>query len=273
MTAPNWLLHQNSLKASNPPNMPAAVGIQSYTYIPINPIPVPNGMKDSNGKVIEFSDKKSAFAFLNNESLIMTIMSSDTAGKLTYLVASANAKLQKGSYIIDQIRFRVVPYKVNDKNGSPKLVFILIGIGARATIDFCLSSGSIGTGSIFPLGVEFSHSNATGTISIQSLGVSGGDISPYLNVPSGVSLDNLSETLRKLDAIKLFGMLSDNVNVQPQIIAIDSKGLDINDILLDLYSVVNAPPALMMAAGLVDQMDAARMPETTGKSLFQFVGI
>jgi hypothetical protein len=226
-----------------PVGSPAAQNgaVVAYRYIPIEPLPVPVGLTMANGKPLVWTDNMDALGLFENEALNESIATTDASGNFEYLVAGANAAYGSGRMTLDSIRYTVVPYPVTQSGAlsTPTVVFLIVGIGARADIDFSSAKGGVTAGQLLSLSAQ----NVTGNIMMRSMGISSSSISPMLRTPAGLTVENISETFRALDTIKLIGSLSasdSSVKITPEIIGIDPGDLSMNVVLADLYSFIHS---------------------------------
>jgi hypothetical protein len=230
-----------------PVGTPAAQNstVLAYRYIPIEPLPVPANLTLANGKPLVWTNNTDALALFENEALNEAIAEFDASGNLAYLVASANAAYTAGRMTLDSIRYTVVPYPVTQagSTSSVSIVFLIVGIGARADVDFSSAKGGVTAGQLLSLAAQ----DVTGNIMMRSMGISSSSITPMLRTPAGLTFENISETFRSLDTIKLIGSMSasdSSVKITPEIVGIDPGDVPMKVVLADLYSFShNANPS------------------------------
>ncbi|MEO0364964.1 MAG: hypothetical protein AAF265_05660 [Pseudomonadota bacterium] len=227
--------------------------VASYSYVPIEPIPVPPSLRNAKNECMTWdpNDNSSALRLLENEALIASVGQRNDSGTVNYFVADANAVITRGIYTLDSVRYTAIPFLVSDaltaaSESQAKVVFLLVGVGARAEIEFSSDRKSVDTSSLLKLGVQAESNKITGQINLRSLGVTSNSVSTLLALPSGLDFANIEATLRSLDAVKLIATVASaapetSIRVNPQIIAIDPVDIPIQDILKDIYKAAINP--------------------------------
>ena len=248
---------QQAASVGNPAAQNAVV---AYRYIPIEPLPVPVGLTMADGKALVWTNNTDALGLFENEALNESIATTDASGNLEYLVAGANAAYGAGRMTLDSIRYTVVPYPVTRSGTTPttSVIFLIVGIGARADVDFSSAKGGVTAGQLLSLSAQ----NVTGNIMMRSMGISSSSISPMLRTPAGLTLENISETFRALDTIKLIGSMSasdSSVKITPEIIGIDPGDVPMNVVLADLYSFSHDPSPSDAAKAKLKLLDNWRL--------------
>lgn len=216
--------------------------IVSYRYIPIEPLPMPAkavpGTHGSDDAITNEEILKS----LHNEAFMMYLSDSDFSGSAS-MVASLQGGHQNGVYTLDQIKYRVCPYTVEIGENDTQIVFLIVGIGGRATIKYSSNKVIANSGGIFGLAAQLSASKAQGSIDIRSMGITGKSIAPFMGSPGNITMNNITDSLKKIDAIKLVGIMSagdaDLTILHPQIIAVDPQGLDMKVVMSSLYRAID----------------------------------
>ena len=170
------------LTAGDPQNAP------SYGYHPIDPLPVFTVTKD---------DQKPPTALeilgaLPDETMRIAIGEIQGSGNISFGPAKTGVAGRSYVVILDYIKFQTQSFAVQeDKDGNLKrvnrflaptviaptskdtIVPVYVGVGLRLTANITVSEGKVDLGNLFALGVAAQAKQVTGTMVVQTLGVSG----------------------------------------------------------------------------------------------------
>jgi hypothetical protein len=233
--------------------------IISYRYIPILPMPVPKGLIGARGALVDWKGNSEALNLLENEALRATLGRKESSGLISYGIANSSAKISSGLFTLDSIRYTATPYLLpsyevvcGSESGSrercsgsawtSRVAFLLVGVGARAEIDFSSKSRSFDAASILTFSAK--ADGVDGRINISSIGVTSASISPLLSASYNLSSENIESTLKSLEAVKLIATFSggsNEVKITPQILAIDPGDMPMTLLLEDIYRVIGNP--------------------------------
>jgi hypothetical protein len=241
--------------------------IISYRYIPIEPLPMPAKAVPGTQGSDDAASNEEILKSLHNEAFMMYISDSDIHGSAS-MVVSLQGGRQKGQYTLDQIKYRVCPYTVKTADEKEHVVFLIVGIGGRATIQYEARNAIANSGGIFGLAAQLSANKAQGSIDIRSMGISGKSIAPFMGSPGEITMNNITDSLKKIDAIKLVGILSASdpslTILHPQILAVDPQDLTMKDVMSSLYrSIDKAAKKNRLLAAQAAEANPTRSPSET----------
>jgi len=210
---------------SNPVTTPQTLGdlanVPSFGYTPIDPVPA---TVDSC-----FTKGNSITRILTDETIRLAIGSINGFANVSYGRDFVGYRGKRYLVILDYIKYTTIPYTVNvwrdttrihirylttgdptlnppydDKNvvfGETSTLPLYVGVGLRITADVTVNSDSLSL-DLFGLGVAASANKANGTLVVQTLGVSGENISPLLPLPSKLNETTIENAIVSLGTIK-----------------------------------------------------------------------
>ena len=210
---------------TNPVTTPVTPGdplnAASYGYTPIDPVPARIDSALTQGNSIT--------RVLTDETIRLAIGSINGFANVTYGKDYVGYRGKRYLVILDYIKYTTIPYTVNvwrdttrlhirylttgdptvnppydDNNiifGETSTLPLYIGVGLRITADVTVNTDSLNL-ELFGLGVAASANRANGTLVVQTLGVSGENISPLLPLPSKLNETTIENAIVSLGTIK-----------------------------------------------------------------------
>ena len=138
--------------------------------------------------------------------------------------------------MLDYIKFTTLPLKVklasSDSSGeknfsrvsqqaisSETVVPVYIGVGLRLTANVTVTEGSVDLGNLIALGIAAQSNKITGTLVVQTLGISGEGISANIPMPSDINQTSIQNAIQALGAIKA-NIYSEKTLVSPRVVGI-----------------------------------------------------
>ncbi len=95
---------------------------------------------------------------------------------------------------------------------------VYVGVGLRIQASVTVLKDSVNLGSLYGLGVAASQNKLSGTLVIQSLGISGENISPIIPIPDRINESTIQTAMQSLATIK--SKIYDNkTKITPQVVA------------------------------------------------------
>lgn len=176
---------------------------QTYGYQPLDPLPVAIAHKDS-------ITNKDVLNALPDETMRIAIGQFNVDGGISFGISNIGVKGSNYLITLDYIKFTTnsigVTFKdslyiLNDRN--PDLFIpVYIGVGLRLTANISVIKGSVDLGDLFALGAAASAGKITGTLVLQTLGISGESISATIPFPSEINSNSIQNAILSLGAIK-----------------------------------------------------------------------
>lgn len=131
---------------------------------------------------------------------------------------------------------------------------VYVGVGLRLTAEITVNKGSVDLGSLFALGLEAKAGKISGTLTIQSLGLTGEGVTSAIPIPTKIDDSTIQNAIVALGSIK-GKMYSPATVVSPRVVGIyknfDSKTGSVNDVIglllsnpVTLNTAVGAPSPL-----------------------------
>jgi hypothetical protein len=99
---------------------------------------------------------------------------------------------------------------------------VYVGIGVRMTASVTVNDTSVELGSLYGLGAGAQSKKLQGTLVIQTLGLSGENISPHIPLPSEINITTIQNAIQALATIKS-KLYDANAYVVPVVLAIDDN--------------------------------------------------
>jgi hypothetical protein len=101
-------------------------------------------------------------------------------------------------YLADAPSLRSKPYYQSANTVVP----VYIGVGLRLTANITVRKGEVNLGNLFAIGAGVQSGNVTGTLVVQTLGLSGPTISAAIPIPSEVNPTTIQNALLAIGTIK-----------------------------------------------------------------------
>jgi len=199
----------------------------SYGYQPIDPLPV-------NMKYSGILSNKRILDSLPDETMRLAIGEVLGSGGITFGLAKAGYKGNSYVVILDYIKFNTESFGVKltqDKNtqttkaslitgeGADVIVPTYLGVGLRLTANVTVNEGSVDLGNLFALGVAAQSKKISGTLVVQTLGISGENISTIIPMPSELNPSTIQNAIMSLGAIKA-KIYQENTIITPRIVGV-----------------------------------------------------
>ncbi|WP_160712195.1 hypothetical protein [Chitinophaga solisilvae] len=149
---------------------------------------------------------------------------------------------------------------LHDREVSNRIkVPVYMGVGLRIQASITVLSDSINLSSFYSLGLAASQKKLNGTMIIQTLGISGENISPLMPMPDQINESTIQSAMQALATIKSKIYDAKGVIISPQVIGFKlSFPIDGAKDLLEA-TLQSAPPALGVTA--TGKMMVLEMPE------------
>ncbi len=172
---------------------------------------------------------------LPNESMMISTTTYDGAVALTAPFVTTSVKGKDYTVTIDYGKFRTEPIAID--NGSP--IQLNIGVGLRMTARFKSLQNEINLSGLYGIGIAAQEGKIKGSLSIETIGLSGNGITPFIPIPSDLSIASIQSAVQAIAAMKA-KLYTDEVDITPQIFSIDTILDKVNaERFLGLYADVN----------------------------------
>jgi hypothetical protein len=103
-----------------------------------------------------------------------------------------------------QIRKYALSYQDSSKSDKNQLMYVplYLGIGLRLTANVTVLSGKVDLGNLIAIGAAASANRVSGTLVVQTLGISGAGVSAVLPMPSDINTTTIQSAIQALGEIK-----------------------------------------------------------------------
>ena len=191
----------------------------SYGYQPLDPLPVDVRI---NNKVIDpLTERAAILNALGDETMRIVIGEVEGAGQISY--GSSKMGYEGRSYVvvIDYMKFQTYPklFRYSQDSAAVKIYTLIeqvpdgkmikqrflpmyIGVGLRLSANIKVNKGSVDLGNLFLLGMAAQENRVTGSLVIQTLGISGDKITDLLPMPTEISPTAIQNAITALATIK-----------------------------------------------------------------------
>lgn len=237
------LLNALLISCSVSKDLPKTIGEQnsaSFGYQPVDPLPVDifyphRKFKDSVVKLSKLNNL--IMSSLPDETMRLAIGQIDSKSDVTFTTAKIGYAGSSYIVILDYIKFdtkslqvqfikdangilnNFKPFNKNDvENSTPDgIIPMYIGVGLRFTATITVNEGKVDLGNLFALGVAAETKKITGTLIIQTMGISGKDISSLIPMPSQINTTTIQNAIMSLAAIKA-KIYENDIDINPRVV-------------------------------------------------------
>lgn len=217
---------------------PAVSGADtSYGYQPLDPAPIIIQAVDAQGRcVIDGKPSRDeVLGALPDETMRLAIGKIDSSGKLTYGTSSISASNSQYVVTIDYVKSNTVAFFVKKEEspasasfqvkvvGSPKeadsSVPVYVGIGLRLTANLTTSASGINLANLLSIGAAAQANKLSGTLVLQTMGITGENISTALPIPSEISVASIQSAIQAIGTMKA-KLYDGKTVIQPRVVAV-----------------------------------------------------
>lgn len=203
----------------------------AFGYHPLDPLPI---------KIVNVGNQPMTNTRLLNalpdETMRLAIGQVSKSGGLKFTVATAGVEGNSYVVILDYIKFNTNSFNVqlqkenqfemkatllddSSKQQADVVVPVYIGIGLRLTANITVIKGSVDLGNLFAIGVQASAQKISGTLTVQTLGISGENISGSIPLPSEINATTIQNAILALGTIKA-KMYEDKTLITPRVVGV-----------------------------------------------------
>jgi hypothetical protein len=195
----------------------------NYGYHPLDPLPVKLTV-----------DKSKVLEEMPDETIRIAVGTVSGDGGITYGPAKIGVEGKNYVIVLDYIKFGTDSFGVAlsekdtkgnrvatlvDVSKANAVVPVYIGVGLRLTANIFVKKGSVNLGSLFALGVAAKAEQVSGTLVIQTLGVSGPEISGLIPMPGEISESTIQNAILALASIKA-KIYDSKTSITPRVVGV-----------------------------------------------------
>ncbi len=235
----------------------APVNENSYGYHPLDPLPI---------KIDAVGDKPLTNSRLLNslpdETMRLAIGQISKSGGLKFGTATAGYEGNSYVVILDYIKFNTNSFNVKlEKENAIEMKAILladtaqnadvvvpvyIGIGLRLTANITVNKGQVDLGNLFAIGAQAAAQKISGTLTVQTLGISGESISGSIPMPSEINATTIQNAILALGTIKA-KLYEDKTLITPRVVGVyNNLGGNAETINGFISSILQKPKILIV---------------------------
>ncbi len=198
----------------------------SYGYHPLDPLPV-----------YLMINKSEYLEAMPDETIRIAVATVSGDGGLTFGPAKIGVEGKNYVVILDYIKFGTESFgvKLSQKDGKGEriatlvevskaseadvVVPVYVGVGLRLTADVYVKKGEVNLGSLFALGAAAKAEQVSGTLVIQTLGVSGPEISGLIPMPGEISESTIQNAILSLASVKA-KIYDSKTSITPRVVGV-----------------------------------------------------
>ena len=201
-----------------------------YGYHPLDPLPV----KVTNNSGDPLTNAKVLTA-LPDETMRLAIGEISMSGGITFTTATAGYAGRSYVVVLDYIKFNTQSFPVKldsdlvkknerkprvvKQNEADVIVPLYIGVGLRLTANITVHKGEINLGNLFAIGAQASAQKVSGTLIVQTLGISGENISSAIPMPSEINVTTIQNAILALGTIKA-NIYDASTTITPRVVGV-----------------------------------------------------
>jgi hypothetical protein len=147
----------------------------------------------------------------------------------------------------------LVRVQVGDASRAEDSIPVYVGVGLRLTANIRTSSGRINLGDLISIGAAAKEDRLSGTLVIQTLGITGENISTALPIPTEISPSSIQNAILAIGTIKS-KMYDNKITIQPRVVGFyKNVGGDISAVNAIISSLSTKPIGLPVEASSSSQ--------------------
>jgi len=200
----------------------------AYGYQPLDPAPVKVTLEGQCGSILDA---------LPDETMRMAIGKVDASGNITFGPASLSAANGRYMVIIDYVKsdtkpifiirsenedstIKITPLSEQKRNDANMAVPVYVGVGMRLTANLTTREANIDLGNLVAIGAAAQANTLSGTMVIQTLGVSGENISTALPIPNDISMASIQNSIQSLGTMKAKLYDTTKTTIHPRVVGL-----------------------------------------------------
>ncbi|MCS5490363.1 hypothetical protein [Algoriphagus limi] len=231
----------NSVKV--PTTLGDSSNASSFGYHPVDPLPV--WVENLGQKTIDYSTLLGA---MPDETIRLAIAEVTNEGVLNFGTSSIGVAHHNYVVILDYIKystdffrveytnqdgtdFSVLPrYEkseiensydpiIRSVNEGDAVVPVYVGVGLRLTASITVNKNGVDLGNLFSIGAQASSNKIAGTLTVQTLGISGDNISSIIPMPSEINPTTIQNAILAMGTIKA-KLYDDQTVITPRVVGV-----------------------------------------------------
>lgn len=215
----------------------------SFGYHPVDPLPV--WVENLGQKTIDYSTLLGA---MPDETIRLAIAEVTNEGVLNFGTSSIGVAHHNYVVILDYIKYSTDFFRVeylNDEgtdfsvlpryekseiensydpiirsvNEGDAVVPVYVGVGLRLTASITVNKNGVDLGNLFSIGAQASSNKIAGTLTVQTLGISGDNISSIIPMPSEINPTTIQNAILAMGTIKA-KLYDDQTVITPRVVGV-----------------------------------------------------
>lgn len=155
----------------------------------------PEGFQPVSPSDAGFDDVNDILAVLPNESVSVAVNKRQKDAEIVYGPAHLSVKNASYEVKVDYIKYQTTQYE--DSND-----IFRVGVGIRIVAFVKTKKAGIDLGSLYALAVAAENNQLSGTLTMETMGISGEKITPLIPIPSKIDVSTIQNALQAAAAIK-----------------------------------------------------------------------
>ena len=236
----------------------------SYSYRPLDPLSAnlqhALSVPVTNCRILEL---------FPDETVRLAIGQLDASGNISYGVAKAGYQGNRYTVVLDYTKTDTRSLSATDTQGTGtsgadsiagRQVPTYVGIGLRLSANLTVNSGTVDLANLIAIGAAAQAKQLSGTLVIQTMGISGESVASAIPIPSEISESSIQNALVAIGTIKS-KIYDDRTSISPRIIGIyNIFGSDANSFNQFFASILSNPPSV------TERENSSHCPSVTAAS-------
>jgi hypothetical protein len=203
----------------------------NYGYHPMDPLPV--GIKFKEVENDTRTLKSRMLDALPDETMRLAIGQINNSGGISFGTATTGYKGNNYVVVLDYIKFNTESFGVKlnkatdtysiasltDTSDADVIVPVYVGVGLRLTANITVLKGEVDLGNLFAIGGQASSEKISGTLVVQTSGISGKNVSSAIPMPSEINSTTIQNAILALGTIKAV-MYESDTKVTPRVVGV-----------------------------------------------------
>lgn len=161
----------------------------------------------------QFPDDIILLAEFPNDAVSVAVREVKQGVSIAYGPAILSTKGSTYEVKVDYIKYRTQKYDNSEE-------IVREGFGVRMIASVTTNEDNVDLGSLYALGVAAENSKLSGTLTMETMGISGETITPLIPIPSKIDVSTIQNVLQAAAAIKSkMYDVSKGVTVRPQVLS------------------------------------------------------
>jgi hypothetical protein len=204
-------------KTSLPTTSGDPLNAVAYGYQPLDPLPVDVILNGS--KIDPLTKHNEVLNALSDETIRLVMGEVQGGGHISYGTAKMGYQGHSYEIVIDYMKFQTYgkPFRYTQKddktdvlaltdaeqvNAKKNILPLYVGVGLRLKASITVNEGNVDLGNLFSIGMAAQAKKVTGTLVVQTLGITGDKVTGLIPMPTEISPTSIQNAIMAVATIK-----------------------------------------------------------------------